>query len=325
MTKRLFASTLFAASTLLAGCGSGAGLPSGDIAVVCGRHVTKAQFDAFMKQGQALYKLEHQTFPALGSSRYTQIVQHVVLNLVRRAEYDYGAAKLGVTVGRADVDAQLHQVVTGQFGGNRAKFLVALAKTGMSEQDMRDSLRSNLLQQRITDKLTQKSRVDDKAIRAYYDKYQAQYETRPSRLVRDILVGKKALASRLEAQLAHGASFSALARLDSIDKRTRAVGGRFVADRGTLVAGLQHVVFSLPTNRVSQPVAIPSGWEIVQPLGPVQPPRQLPLKQVRLPIVRYLLGQRRQVIVTAWFAGIQRQCARRTRYAKGFALTSTNG
>jgi parvulin-like peptidyl-prolyl isomerase len=325
MTRRLFASTFLAASALLAGCGSGAGLRSSDIAVVCGQHVTKAQFDAFLKQGQALYKQQNQTFPAPGSSRYTQIVQHVVLNLVQHAEYEFGAAQLGVTVSQADVDAQLNQIVTAQFGGNRAKFLAALAKTGMDEQDMRNSLRSNLLQQRITDKLTQKARVDDQAIQAYYDKHRAQYETQPSRLVRDILVGKQALASRLEAQLAHGASFSALARLNSIDKGTRAAGRRFVADRGTLVAGLQHLVFSLPTNRVTQPVATPVGWEIVQPLGPVQPPRQVPLKQVRLAIVQYLLGQRRQVIVTAWFAGIQRQCARGTRYAKGFALTSTNG
>jgi hypothetical protein len=39
---------------------------------------------------------------------------------------------------------------------------------------------------------------------------------------------------------------------------------------------------------------------------------------VRLPIVQYLLGQKRQAAVSAWMTGVRKQCAKGARYANGF-------
>jgi parvulin-like peptidyl-prolyl isomerase len=305
--------------TVLVGCGSSGGVSSADIGVVCGQHVTRAQFDALIRQGRAAYKLRKEPFPQPGSAKYEAIKGHIVQLLVDHAEIAREAARLGIKVSPAEVDAEVRQLLQTQFKGNRKAFDAALAKDGLDEAELRSTFESNLVQRKLSDRLTRNVKVGDAAIRAYYEQYKAQYKTRRRRLVRELLVKKQALAAELVRRLQAGASFAQLAKQYSVDKATRAGGGRLLAQDGALIAPVSKVVFALKTGAISQPVGSTLGWYVIEALGPVQPPRQIPLAQVRLPIVQYLLGQKRRQVVTTWLGQVRDRCSKDARYAKGFA------
>jgi hypothetical protein len=60
----------------------------------------------------------------------------------------------------------------------------------------------------------------------------------------------------------------------------------------------------------------------VKAVGPVQPSRQVPLAQVRLPIVQYILGQKRQAALRAWQSEVDKRCGSKASYADGYGPAS---
>src|SRR5258707_2342902 len=139
--------------------------------------------------------------------------------------------------------------------------------------------------------------------------------------MRVIYVKAKARAQALAALLRSGADFAALARRSSLDPAARKTGGKFVYQQGMLASADDDAMRALPVGKVSKPVRFGTSWALLLPLGPVQPSHQVPLDQVRLPIVQFLLGQKRQRKLASWMNGVKQSCAKNARFAKGFELT----
>jgi parvulin-like peptidyl-prolyl isomerase len=311
-----------AVAVLAAGCGSSTKVSSGQIAVVCGEPVTQAQFDSLMAEGRAAYKLQKQPFPAVGSSRYEQIKQNVVHLLVQHAEQREEGKKLGIDVTDAQVDKAIADLVKTQAGGSGPRFRQALAKQGLTLAQVRDSIRSDILQKGIADKVTAKLKVSDAEIRAYYAKNRAQYKSPRSRPVREVVVKTRAEALKVIAQVDAGADFAALARKLSLDPNAKKTGGQLLLQDGTLSLDDAAAVFAMPVGQVSKPVRVGPSWAVVKAVGPVAPSRQVPLAQVRLPIVQYILGQKKQTALRAWQSGVDKRCGTKAAYAKGYRPTS---
>jgi peptidyl-prolyl cis-trans isomerase SurA len=140
--------------------------------------------------------------------------------------------------------------------------------------------------------------------------------------MRAIYVKTKARAEALGALLRHGADFATLARRSSLDPAAKKTGGKFLYQQGMLGSADDAAVRALPVGQISKPVRFGTSWALLVPLGPVQAPHQVPLDQVRLPIVQYLLGQKRQRKLTSWMNGVKQSCAKNARFAKGYELTS---
>src|SRR5204863_24675 len=101
-----------------------------------------------------------------------------------------------------------------------------------------------------------------------------------SRDVRHILVKSHALALTVYHQLKAGGDFSKLALKYSIDP-SKTTGGRLtVCKQKTVscplktVAPFEKAAFSLKTNEISKPVHTQFGWHVIQPVGPVNPPKK---------------------------------------------------
>jgi foldase protein PrsA len=318
-TSAVVALTLVLAA--LAGCGGkGGAVASGQIAKACGVPVTQAQFDSVIAEGKAEYKLHKQPFPATGSAKYETLKQRIVQLLVGQAAQTEEAAKLGVHVTDTQVSANIKtNLVGGRFKGSQKAFEKELAKEGFTLQQIEDQVRSGLVQKGVFDKLGAKFKVHDPEIKAYYDQNRAQYVTRPARQVRQIFVKTKAQATAVLAQLRAGADFATLAKKLSLDPSAKQTGGAQLLQQGTLTTADDKAVFALPVGKVSQPVHAGSSWAIVKAVGKVQPAHQVPLAQVRLRIVQFLLQQKQQKAFTAWQSGVQKRCTDKAAYAKGYA------
>ena len=275
--RRLFLVPLVLSLALLAAaCGSSSnsngsndgGTASGDdAAVVDGDHITQATLDRRLSEAACSYKLQKKAFPKAGTSEYQQIRAQILQSLVQRAQLAQKAPGLDVKVTDKQVEAQLKSLKSQYFGGSEAKYRAELKRQCVSDAEVRDDLRSNLLSNAIFTKVTTNAKVTPTEVKAYYDAHREVYTTPQTRVVSHILVKNKALADKLYGQLQNGASFAALAKKYSIDPGSKAQGGRLTITRGQTVAPFDKVAFSLKTNELSKPVHTQYGWHIIQALS----------------------------------------------------------
>jgi parvulin-like peptidyl-prolyl isomerase len=331
--RRLFLVPLVLSLTLLAAaCGGGGssddgksgGTASGDdAAVVNGDHITQATLDRRLSEAACSYKLQKKPFPKPGTTEYQQIRSQILQNLVQRAQLAQKAPGLDVKITDKQVEAQLKSLKGQYFGGSETKYKAELKRQCVSDAEVRDDLRSNLLSNAIFTKVTTNAKVTPTEVKAYYDAHREVYTTPQTRVVSHILVKNKALADKLYAQLQNGASFAALAKKYSTDPGSKAQGGQLTITRGQTVAPFDKVAFELRTGQLSKPVHTQYGWHIIHADKPASPHKSTPFAQVKASINQQLLQQKRNTALQTWLNGLKKEYDGKISYAAGLAPPAT--
>ncbi len=294
------------------------GVPQGDIALVNGEPITKAQFDHALDQYNRSAARAKQ--PTVSGDYPVVVQQKIVPYLVQRTEFEQQAKKLGVSVSAKDIDAEIKKIVKQYFGGKYSAFLKAIKQQNSTLPEVRDSIGLNLLQQKVTAKLTAAIKVSDQEALAYYTKNKAQYEHPTSRALSHILVKTKAKADKLYKELQNGASFATLAKANSTDSGSAAHGGKLGVQAETaLVKPFSTVAFSLKTGTISKPVHTQFGWHIIKANGPVIPASVTPFSKEKAAIVQQLDQAKKANVAAEWQTKVQRFYAGRVKYANGYA------
>ena len=322
----VFASLLVAAlaGLGLVGCGSEKkSVPPNAVAVVGDETITKEQFDQLIQQARGSYKQQKRDFPKAGSQEYQALRGQAMQFLVQRAQFEQKAQEFDIEVTDEDVDKRLAQLKKQYFQGSEKKYAEQLEQQGLSEEQVKDDIRAQLIQEKIYAEVTKGAKVSDKEIAASYKKNKSQYVQPATRDVRHILVKKKGLADQLYSQLQGGANFAALARKHSTDPSSKAQGGKLTISRGQTVPPFDKAAFNLVTNAISQPVKTQYGWHIIQPLGAVKKSKTTPFAQVKQAIRQQLLQEKKQKEMTKWVNGIRKDFANETTYQVGYRPAET--
>jgi parvulin-like peptidyl-prolyl isomerase len=331
--RRVTFAGLFAAAVaalLLVGCSSGDGagdgdVPPGSVAVVGDRAITKSEFDDLVKYAKQSYTAQKRPFPKAGTQEYAQIRDQAVRFLVQRAQFEVKADDLGVDVSDDAVDKRIDEYIKDRHQGSKKKFQAELKQQGLSDQQARDIIRANLVQEAIYNKVTADVKVTDKQIRDYYDKNKAQYGTPETRLVRHVLVKDKALADRLYNQLrVSGADWAGIAKRYSEDTGSKNKGGRYTATKGQVVPEFGKAVFSMKTNAVTKPVKTQYGYHIIQALAPIKKGTTTPFSQVKEAIRQQLTQDTKSKEMESWVADMRKDLDDETAYQVGYKPTSTD-
>jgi foldase protein PrsA len=328
---RLFLVPLALSLTLLAAaCGGGGSSDNGgsavgsdDAAVVKGQHITQAALDDRLNQAACSYKLQKRAFPKPGTTDYQQIQTQILQQLVQRAQLDQKAPGMGVSVTDKQVEAQLKNLKKQYFGGSEKKYQAELKRQCVTDAEVRDDLRANLLSNAVFKKVTTDAKVTPADVRAYYDAHREVYTTPQTRVVSHILVKNKALADKLYAQLQKGASFAALAKKYSIDPGSKTQGGRLTITRGQTVAPFDRVAFALRTGQMSKPVHTQYGWHIIHADKNATPRKSSPFAQVKASIQQQLLQQKRNAALQTWLAALTKEYNGKISYAPGLTPAAT--
>lgn len=328
--RRLFFVPLVLSLTLLAAaCGGGSNDNSGgtasgdDAAVVKGEHIAQATLDRRLSEAACSYKLQKKAFPKPGTAQYQQIRSQVLQSLVQRAQLTQKAPSLDVKVTDKQVEAQLKKLKTQYFGGSESKYKAELKRQCVTDAEVRDDLRANLLSNAIFTKVTANAKVTPAEVRSYYDTHREVYTSPQTRVVSHILVKNKALADKLYTQLQNGASFAALAKKYSIDPGSKAQGGQLTITRGQTVAPFDKVAFELRTGQLSKPVHTQYGWHIIHADKPATPHKSTPFAQVKASIQQQLLQQRRSTALQNWLNTLKKEYDGKISYAAGLAPAAT--
>ena len=342
-------SILALVAAFAAGCGGSEGpksVPSDAVAVVGGDTISKADYNQVLNQARRSYLASNKPFPKPGTQTYGTLRAQIIQFLVERSEYQQEADKLGIKISDKDIEDRLDQVKQqyfvnppGQKPATKAeiekRYRAQLKAQGLTDQDVKEGIRSQLIREKIYDKVTKDVKVSDSDAKKYYDDHKTQYQqpaTPESRDVRHILVKSQALALQIYNQLKHGADFSKLALKYSTDP-SKTSGGRLTVckEKTTTcplktVAPFENVAFSLKTNEISKPVHTRFGWHVIQAVSDTRPAKKasaIPFDQVKAAIKQQLEQQKKQDKMTSWWNDAKKSFAKKTKYQVGYAPPTT--
>ena len=310
---------LVASASLLAACGGGSDeVPADAVAVVDGETVAKADYDALLEQAKKSYKNQKREFPKAGSQEFQTLKNQAVQFLVQREQFEQEAADMDVNVTEKQVDARLEQIVKQYFGGDKKKYEKQLKDQGLSDKQVRNDIRAQIVSEKIFEQVTRSVKVTDKDVEDYYAKNKNQYSQPASREVRHILVKTKAKADDIYKQLQDGADFSDLAKKFSEDTGSKANGGKLTISKGQTVAPFDVTAFALKKNEISKPVKTEFGFHVIQALSDTKPAKTTPLKDVRESIKQQLLQTKKNEAMTKWVEDLKKEYEDKIDYGVGF-------
>jgi parvulin-like peptidyl-prolyl isomerase len=307
-----------------AGCGGGddegqtADVPADAIAVVGDRAIPKTEYDQLLSQAQATYEARKQEFPEAGTPEFAQLRNALVRSLVEQAEFEIAAEERDISVTDDELDKRLEELKQQYFEGDEEAYKAELEKQGLTEEQVRNDLRTRMLSEKIFEEVTSQVDVTDADVQAYYEENKPQFEQAATRQVRHILVKTKAKADQIHRQLENGAAFAKLAKQYSQDPASKNDGGEFTAQKGATVAPFDEVAFGLKTGELSDPVKTQFGWHIIEAMDDVVPASSQELADVQEQISSTLLEEKKNTRINEWVQELQDRFADQIVYAPGF-------
>jgi parvulin-like peptidyl-prolyl isomerase len=223
--------------------------PLGPAAVVNGQEIPMAVYARELelrKAGLAQRGINVNT--PQGQAQFSQEKQLALDSMIDDLLIAQEAAKQGVTVTDAEVEASLQEIIN-QIG-SKAAFEQLLQKSGQTLDDARTVQKTQLLNNKMRDKVV------------------GALQTVEQVHARHILVDSAATAQALLTQIQGGADFAQIAQQSSRDTVTKANGGDLGwFARGTLVSKeVEDAAFALQPGQLSAVVQSAFGYHIIQML-----------------------------------------------------------
>jgi foldase protein PrsA len=236
--QRVVASVATGALCLsLAACaGGGSG---GDIASVNGQKISRATF---------YDKLEN-TPQAKG-----QLAQMILADLIDQYQKDKK-----IDVSDAEIQKKEDELKV-QMTPDR--FAAQVKAANLSEADVHNILRQQIVQQKGVAPLVHVSEAD---IKAFFDKNHASLDAPAKVRAAHILVPDLKTANMVEAKLKSGAKFDDMAKQYSTDPSTKDKGGELgFFTQPQMVAPFSAAAFAAPVGSITAPVKSPFGFHIIK-------------------------------------------------------------
>jgi foldase protein PrsA len=311
---------LIAVAASVAACG-GTSVPTGAIAVVGDQTVTQKQFDEIWAQAKAQYAATKgaPAFPKEGSAEYDQLKASIVSYLVQNALIEQKAAEMKVTVTAKAMADRIKQITT-QVGG-QTKLDKLLKQQGVTMDQLKVQLKSQMLQEAVKAKVDAQVTVSDAQAKKYFEDpaNKAQFVVADQVTARHVLVKTKAEAEKVRALLAADntdAGWKKVAKEFSIDPGSKDTGGSLGSfDKSRMVKPFADAAFALKVDEISQPVKTQYGWHVIEVTGKT-PGKDQTFDEAKSTIVQTL---KYQLATTAWDKWLKdAQTALGITYGDGF-------
>lgn len=225
------------------------------------------------------------------------------LNQLISAELLYQA---GQKMEIKDIDKQVEEKLkTGKAKfANEADFAKAIKELDMSEADLKDYTRKDLVISNFVEKtVLPKIVVSEDDARKFYEQNADKFMRNETARASHILIGtdaktspedkKKALekAEKLRKELAGGADFAALAKENSTCPSSKQGGDLGYFAKGQMVPPFEKAAFSMKPGEISDVVETQFGYHVIK-LMEKKPAQKVEFKEARQRIEEYLKNQK---------------------------------
>lgn len=256
---------------ILTGCGKE---PENVIAKVDKDSITKEEFD---KEFNIAYNLLlHNPYnpnftpdimkkDAGNDKTFEDVLKENVLNQLILDNIALNEAKSkDITASDKEVKEQINSIEENYFGGEGKykEFLGDLKKSGVSENDFRDSIKKQVIILKYRDDYIGKLDISEDEAKKYFEGNKDNYVQIRAR---HILVKSEEEAKKILKRIKDGEDFAALAKEKSIDTVSAKNGGDLgYFSKGQMVKEFEDVAFSLKKGEVSDIVKTEFGYHIIK-------------------------------------------------------------
>jgi foldase protein PrsA len=247
-----------------------------------------------------------------------QAKEGAVSSLITAKVVEAEAKKSKVSATPAEVKKGTNDLLT-QLGAT-SKDLPKLQKlTGVTTAELEAQAKSTVLLTKIQAKIQKDAgTVTDADVQAYYNKNKAQYAQPESRNLHVVLTKTEAQADKAKKAIEGGDSFASVAKKYSIDKVTKAAGGKLdnVA-KGQQEAALEKAAFAAKAGDLVGPVKTETGYYVVR-VDKVTPAKQIPFAQVKTVLKQQVQQTKPQEALQKWSDGVVKEWKAKTDCREGY-------
>jgi foldase protein PrsA len=163
------------------------------------------------------------------------------------------------------IDKEFETIVQTNFGGDKAKLKERLVQMNLTEDEVHVQIADGKRVQLLMDKLAGSDVASEAVARKYYKDHQTEFQRDVEVKASHILVPSLEEANKIEAELAKGGDFPALAKQYSKDPGSGAKGGDLgYFGKGKMVPPFEKVAFTAKIGAISPPVKSQFGYHIIK-------------------------------------------------------------
>jgi len=257
---------------------------------------------------------------------YTQLRDQVLEFLIRGNWIEQETSKQNVKVSDKEVQSQIDAAVKQAFQ-NPSQFQQFLVRSGLTQADVFYQQRNQLLQQKLTEKVTKaSSKIGDAQIQAYYDKNKSKFATPERRDIRIVLTKQQARAQQAKRALQSGQSWKSVAKKYSVDQASKAQGGLLSGvAKGQQEKALDTAIFNAEKGKLTGPVKTQFGYYVLE-VTKVTPAKQQSLEQSKASIQQILQSDGQRKALDKFGKDYRKRWRGKTTCRKGFTTADcSNG
>jgi foldase protein PrsA len=353
LQPKLACAVAIVGAAAVAGCGNS--VPSGSVAKVGDETISREVFDKWLKSasaqgaaagGQAaqpdppnftkcVAAKKEQPQPQGGQKpsdaelkkqceqEYDQLKGDVMQFLIQAEWVQQEAADQDIEVSEEEVRKRLEDEKKRAFPGKdgEKRYQEFLKTSGMSEEDILFRFRLETLQQKLTQKVTEKeARVTDQDVREYYDKNKKRFAQPERRDLNVVLTKNKRRADQAREALDSGQGFRQVSKRFSIDEASKSQGGKLpdVAE-GQQEKAFNDAIFAAERGSLEGPVKTQFGWYVFE-VTRIKPASQQTLEQSEETIKNLLRSQKQQKALDGFIKDFRERYKQKTVCAEDFEV-----
>jgi len=249
---------------------------------------------------------------------YNQLRDQVLEFLIRGNWIEQETKKQNLKVSDKDVQKQIDAAVKQAFQ-NPGDFQKFLQRSGLTQADVFYQQRNQLLQQKLTEKVTKaKGAVTDAQIQQYYDKNKSKFSTPERRDLRIVLTKTKDKAAQARKALESGQSWADVTKKYSIDQASKAQGGKLAGvAKGQQEKALDDAIFQADKGKLVGPVKTQFGYYILE-VSKIAAAKQQSLEQSKASIKQILTSDNQRKALDQFGKDYRNRWKAETSCRKGY-------
>lgn len=255
--------------------------------------------------------------------QYDQLRDQVMTFLIRAEWLNQEAEEQGIEVSDAEVKKQFDQARKQAFPKTE-DYENFLKTSGQTEADLLFRQRTQLLEQKITEKVNkEQEKVTDEDVQEYYDKNkESQFTTPASRDLRVILAKDKAQAEKAKREIQSGElTFEEAVKKYSTDPTSKESGGELPnVTQGQGEKAFDDAVFAAPVDKLSGPVKTTDGWYVFEVTKSTPEKVQKLDQQLKESIKQIVASERERSALTEFGQEYQDRWRAKTECQKGYVV-----
>jgi parvulin-like peptidyl-prolyl isomerase len=249
---------------------------------------------------------------------YNTLRDQVLEFLIRGNWIEQETDKQKVSVADKDVQKQIDAAVKQAFQ-NPGDFQKFLLRSGLTQADVFYQQRNQLLQQKLTEKVTKaQGKVSDAQISAYYEKNKSKFATPERRDLRIVLTKTQAKAAQAKRALDSGQSWKSVTKKFSVDQASKAQGGKLTGvAKGQQEKALDDAIFKAQKGKLVGPVKTQFGYYVLE-VSKVTAAKQQSLAQSKASIQQILTSDNQRKALDKFGKDYRKRWKAETACRKGF-------